>query len=138
MMVLSDVSGKSMRPLIADEDVEQRRFVEKSFTTLGYFRTVTAGCFDEMISLTHYSPVLFDRFDLLVVNSDIFYSCEFDYLDFCLGNSRLKHVLIYDLNKGSSAVEVLSERSGEQVWRVQNVTSDVIARLIPLIDSRAF
>lgn len=130
------ISGKTMRTLVADQDFQQRRFVERSLTALGYFRTTTANCLDELITLTHYSPSLFERFDLLIVNSNVFSSREISWFDFCVGNSRLKHVLIADSNMGPSKFENWSERSDQQVWRVHDINTDVLIRLIALIDSR--
>lgn len=136
VMVFPYVSGKTMRTLVADQDFQQRRFVEKALTALGYFRTTSASCFNELVTLTHYSPSLYERFDLLVVSASIFKDRDFDYLDFCFDNSRLKNVLIYDANKSTGELEILSDSEGEQVWLVQGVTLDVVAELATAIEPR--
>ncbi|CAN2979513.1 Response regulatory domain-containing protein [Pseudomonas sp. PM2] len=133
-MVLPLVSARKMRTLVVDQDIEQRRFVERSLTALGYYRTTTASCFDELIALTHYSPSLAERFDLLIVSASIFTKRNMYWFDFCLGNARLKHVLVSDSDKRSNEIERFTDRSDQHVWRVQDVNTHVLRTLIPCID----
>ena len=133
-MVLPLVSARKMRTLVVDQDIEQRRFVERSLTALGYYRTTTASCFDELIARTHYSPSLAERFDLLIVSASIFTKRNMYWFDFCLGNARLKHVLVSDSDKRSNEIERFTDRSDQHVWRVQDVNTHVLRTLIPCID----
>lgn len=133
-MVLPLVSARKMRTLVVDQDIEQRRFVERSLTALGYYRTTTASCFDELIALTHYSTSLAERFDLLIVSASIFTKRNMYWFDFCLGNARLKHVLVSDSDKRSNEIERFTDRSDQHVWRVQDVNTHVLRTLIPCID----
>jgi hypothetical protein len=123
-----------MRTLVADQDSEQRLFVERSLTALGYYRTTSASCFEELIALTHYSPSLSEHFDLLIVSASIFTKRNMYWFDFCLGNARLKHVLVADSDKRSNEIERFTDRADQHVWRVQGVNTVVLRAVIPCID----
>ncbi|MFJ2279734.1 hypothetical protein ACIOUG_01175 [Pseudomonas sp. NPDC087803] len=129
------ISGRAIRAVVAEQNFEQRCSVENSLIALGCFRTATVSDFDELVSITHYSPDLFERFDLLIANARIFRDVKVQWAQFCLSSSRLKHVLIYDEYKSSNELEVLSERSAYYVWRVKKADSTVLENLIPLIDT---
>ncbi|MBK5415449.1 hypothetical protein [Pseudomonas sp. TH31] len=125
-------SGTSMRVLVADHQCEQRIVIEKSLGILRYFRVCPVASFRELTMLTHYSPNLYDRFDLLIVNADLISAAGLNVVDFCVNNPRLRHVLIYGSPPGGA--KTLSDQPHHQVRRIDTISYEALVDFLWLID----
>ncbi|MBK5416211.1 hypothetical protein [Pseudomonas sp. TH31] len=125
-------SGSSMRVLVADHQCEQRIVIEKSLGILRYFRVCPVASFRELTMLTHYSPNLYDRFDLLIVNADLISAAGLNVVDFCVNNPRLRHVLIYGSRSGGT--KTLSDQPQHQVRRIDTISYEALVDFLWLID----
>lgn len=123
-----------MRLLITDQDCRRRVVIEKTLAALGYFRVCPTKSFHELTALTHYSPRLYDRFDLLIVNAELISAVGLDALDFCVNNSRLRHVLIYGAKAGLDTPKTLSERPNHQVRLIETICYDALVDFLKVID----
>lgn len=133
-MTHSNFTTSPMRLLIADQDSRRRVSVEKTLAILGYFRVCPTKSFDELTALTHFSPGLYDRFDLLIINADLISAAGLDTLDFCVNNSRLRHVLIYDSTAAPDTPKTLSKRPNHQVRLIETISYDALVDFLKLID----
>lgn len=133
-MTHSNFTTNPMRLLIADHDSTRRASVEKTLAILGYFRVCPTRSFDELTALTHFSPGLYDRFDLLIINAELISAVGLDTLDFCVNNSRLRHVLIYDSTAAPDTPKTLSKRSNHQVRLIETISYDALVDFLKLID----
>lgn len=135
-MTNSNFTTSPMRLLIAEPDCRRRVAVEKTLAILGYFRVCPTKTFHELTALTHYSPDLYDRFDLLIINAELISDAGLDALDFCVDNSRLRHVLIYNSKAASDAPKTLSELPHHQVRLVETISYDELVDFLKLIDKK--
>lgn len=83
---------KSLRILVADEQHFNRLRIERGFNQLGCFGVAPVQSLEELLTLVEYAS---EPFDLLVVNAALA-GGKLDLLGFCLDNTQLKRVLIYD------------------------------------------
>ena len=125
-----------MRILIADHDCNRRVVIEKTLAILGYFRVCPTKSFHELTALTHYSPSLYDRFDLLIINAELISEAGLDALNFCVDNSRLRHVLIYNSKAASDTPKTLSELPHHQVRIVKTISYDALVGFLKFIDKK--
>lgn len=133
----SPSTSRLMRILVADHQCEQRIVVEKSLGLLGYFRICPVASFRELTALTHYSPSLYERFDLLILNAELVSSAEINVLDFCVNNPRLRHVLVYGSSCGQGRTKALSDPSLHQVRLVDTISYETLADFFSLIDKNS-
>ena len=108
---------------------------KKTLAILGYFRVCPTKSFHELTALTHYSPDLYDRFDLLIINADLISAVGLDALDFCVNNSRLRHVLIYDSKAAPVTPKTLFERPNHRVRRIKTISYDALVDFLKLTDT---
>lgn len=130
----SPSTSRLMRILVADHQCEQRIVVEKSLGLLGYFRVCPAVSFRELTAFTHYSPSLYERFDLLILNADLVSSAGINVLDFCVNNPRFRHVLIYGSSCGQGRTKMLSDPSPYQVRLVDTISYEALVDFFSLIN----
>jgi hypothetical protein len=123
-----------MRVLVADPQCERSIIIEKILSTFGYFRVCPVASFRELTVLTHYSPSLYDRFDLLILNAELVSSAGLNALDFCLNNPRLRHVIIHGSPCEQGDSKTLSDQAHHQVRRVDTISYDALADFLSLID----
>lgn len=126
-----------MRILIADQQCAQRSLIEKNLNGLGYYRVAPVSCFQDFVTLTHYSPNAFERFDLVIVNAELVSAEGVKALDFCLGNARLRHALIYDPLSQQRSPKTFSEHAGQQVRVLKTIDLSQLGDFLSLIDPNA-
>ncbi|WP_445177503.1 hypothetical protein [Pseudomonas sp. McL0111] len=133
-MKVSSSGNSQMRVLVADQQCAQRIVIEKSLSLLGYFRVCPVSSFEELTLLSHYSPNLYERFDLLIVNAELISAAGINAADFCLNNSRFRHVLIYDSSRERRGIKTLSTVPHHQVRVVDAMGFEVLTDFLALID----
>ncbi|WP_395602519.1 hypothetical protein AB4P97_09280 [Pseudomonas sp. A1230] len=133
-MVNTPLSSKSFRILVADQQISQRSLIVRELTALGYFRIATASNFREMVTLTHYNPEATGRFDLLVVNAELIGKTGVDPRDFCLHNSRLRHVLIYEPKRKHYRSRTFSEHARQQLRLIRAIDGAELRDFLSTID----
>lgn len=126
-----------MRVLIAEHQFEQRIVIERSLGLLGYFRICPVASFYDLIALSHYSPSIYDRFDLLIVNAKLVSTEGLNVLAFFVNNPRFKHVLIYDTNREQGGgTKILSDQPYQQVRLVNTFSYEALVDFISLIPQK--
>lgn len=135
-MISLPPTSRSMRVLVADYQCEQRIVIEKTLAVLGYFRVCPVTSFHELTVLTHYSPSLYERFDLLILNAELVSTAGLSVLDFCVNNPRLRHVLVYGSHGGPGSTQILSDQSQHQVRLVDTISYGALVDFLSLIDKR--
>ncbi|MFL1561940.1 hypothetical protein ACI77J_11975 [Pseudomonas sp. O64] len=128
------LSGKPLRILIADQYCAQREAIERDLSKLGYWRVAPVDCFEDLITLTHYSPNAFERFDLVVISAELLLNAGINALDFCRDNPRLRHVLIYDPSREERIPKTFSERSAQRVRVIRMIDRRQLMDFLSLID----
>ncbi len=78
--------NKALTILIADEQHQQRLYIEKMLNTLGYHRIVPVQTYDEVQILT---AIPADPFDVLIVNAGLMAHGRDP-------QPQVRHVLVYD------------------------------------------
>ena|SRR5471032_1584417 len=124
-----------IRVLVADNRLEQRTVVEKSLRALGYFRVCPVATVGELIQLSHYSPKVYDRFDLLIVNADLIQAAGLTIEKFCVNNSRFRHVLVYDNGPVQKEPHIFTTKPYQQVRLFGNLKFEEILGFLTLIDN---
>lgn len=127
-------SGKFLRVLVADQECSRRAQIEKDLNGLGYYRVAPVSCFSDLLTLTHYSPNPFERFDLVVINAQLMSAVGLKALDFCLGNARLRHALIYDGDLQRRFPRTFNERASQQVRLIHKIDRMQLVDFLSLID----
>ena len=79
--------NKALTILIADEQHQQRLYIEKMLNQLGYHRIVPVQTFEEVQILT---AIPAEPFDVLIINAGL-------ALHTCGPQPQVRHVLLYDL-----------------------------------------
>ncbi|MCY7261879.1 hypothetical protein [Pseudomonas protegens] len=133
-MTFQSPSSKFLRILVADQECSRRSMIEKDLNGLGYYRVAPVSCFNDLITLTHYSPDPFERFDLVVINAELVSAVGMKALDFCLENTRLRHALIYDSALRRQFPRTFSERPSQQVRLIQKIDRTQLLDFLSLID----
>jgi len=123
-----------MRVLVADHHCNQRIGIEKSLRMSGCFRVCPVASFDELITLTHFSPNLYERFDLLIVNAELISRTRQGVLDFIVNNPRLRHALIYGMHCPSGESQTLTKQPHHQVRLVDTISHNVLVDFFTVID----
>jgi hypothetical protein len=136
-MTLHSLSSKCLRILIADQQCTQRSLIEKYLNGIGYYRVAPVSCFQDLVTLTHYSLTVFERFDLVVVNAELVSAGGVKALDFCLGNPRLRHALIYDSFSQQRSPETFSGDPSQQVRVLDTIDRLQLEDFLTLIDPSA-
>ncbi|GLH52130.1 hypothetical protein RS3R6_03110 [Pseudomonas atacamensis] len=127
--------GNPLRILVADKRFEQRVIVEKCLGLMGYYKVCPAGCFEEMITLTHINSPLVDRFDLLIVNANLVVSAGVDVFDFCFHNSRVKNVLVYEAALEAGTSTTYKKKFNWKLRLIPGVGAEALEDFLSLIDS---
>lgn len=94
-MGVTSLFNNPMRILVADDQLESCKLIDKSLGMQGYFRVCSVRSFEELTRLTHYSPSLYERFDLLIINVKLLTDAGINPIEFCVNNSRLRNVLLH-------------------------------------------
>lgn len=87
------MTNKTLRILIADDQLSQMLNIEKQLNGLGYFRIVPVRTFHELVQLTS-NPC--ELFDLIIVNKDLALAYGTDMAEFCRERPQVQHALFYD------------------------------------------
>lgn len=85
--------NKALRILIADEDREQLRLIERQLNRFGYYRIAPVRTFDELIQLTS-NPC--EQIDLLILNKFLTSRHGVGSVDFCQMRENIVQTLIYE------------------------------------------
>ncbi|WP_460128790.1 hypothetical protein [Pseudomonas sp. H1_D05] len=83
-MFLENNRSRSLRILIADNDVRRGLSIEQQFNKLGCLSVVNVCTYRDLRVLTYYCP---QRLSLVVVNAELLNEMAMDPLDF-LGKTR--------------------------------------------------
>jgi len=126
--------NSQMRVLVAVQRCEQRIILEKALSLMGYFRVCPVSTFEELTRLSHFSPNLYDRFDVLIVNADVVSAAGLDAADFCLNCSRFKHVLIQDSVHAGKRPSTLSAKANHHVRMVNAIDYEALESFLSLVD----
>lgn len=125
---------KSLRILVADQECTRRSMIENDLIGLGYYRVTPAICFSDLITLTHYSPDPFERFDLVVINAELVTAAGVKALDFCLENARLRHVLVYDSGFQRRLPRTFNQSPSQQIRLINKINLTQLVDFLSLID----
>lgn len=116
---------KSLRILIADPYSKHCESIDKLLSRSGYQRVCLVDGFNELSILAEYSPSMSERFDVLIINSEIFNDALAGAVDFCLQKTGILKVIVYDtpalslpneqilLNGHQKILNLLSSFNGE-------------------------
>ncbi|MFJ2550203.1 hypothetical protein ACIOVF_27600 [Pseudomonas sp. NPDC087612] len=108
--------------------------IENDLNGLGYYRVAPVSCFSDLITLTHYSPDPFERFDLVVINAELVTAAGVKALDFCLENARLRHALIYDSALQRRFPRTFNQSPSQQVRLIHKIDRTQLVDFLSLID----
>ncbi|CAK9890770.1 hypothetical protein PS652_03619 [Pseudomonas fluorescens] len=87
------MSNIALRIVIADRQHDQRSKIENMLNRLGYCRVAHLSSFQALQAATRAQGT---PFDLLIVNTVLVPSRQFNLLKFCHDNPRIRHALIYE------------------------------------------
>ncbi|KTC44556.1 hypothetical protein AO262_32350 [Pseudomonas fluorescens ABAC62] len=126
-----------MRILIADVEPENGILTDKMLGMLGYFSICTVDSFDDLLTLTHYTPPIYDRFNLLIVHADLVQRAGVDVSRFCRNNSRLRHVLIHGDKRIAQREATLCALPHRQVRAIETLDYEQLEAFMAVIDPDA-
>ncbi|MGE8098574.1 chemotaxis protein CheY [Pseudomonas fluorescens] len=125
------MSNKALRILIADGQHFQRIKIEKMLNQLGYCRIAPLSSFQEVQSVTRTQG---HPFDLLIINTALVLSTEFNLLKYCHENPRIRHALIYEGWRTECSMVSVSVSQAIQVCLSKTPDFDSLKRCMDVVD----
>jgi CheY-like chemotaxis protein len=98
--------NKTLRILIADEQLEQLMQVERMLNHLGYFRVAPVQSFEQLLAMVQSA---IEPFDLLIADTAMAVRVGVDLPRFCKSNPLVRHALLYESQEVPLAVAGASD-----------------------------
>ncbi|MBA1200962.1 histidine kinase [Pseudomonas capeferrum] len=124
--------NKSMRILIADEQLGQRLQLEKMLNSLGYYRVAPVENFEDLQRLVQSA---LQPFNLLVANIDLAGAMGVDLARFCRVSPHIQHALLYHCAHLKVPAVPQTERRAVSISLPKMPDTEALEAFMSIIDS---
>lgn len=124
--------NKTLRILIADEQLEQLMQVERMLNQLGYFRVAPVQSFEQLLAMVQSA---IEPFDLLIADTAMAVRVGVDLPRFCKSNPLVRHALLYETHEQPLPVASAGEDPKTSIHLDRLPDTQALKAFMAMVDS---